>query len=157
MKIGTPLLWLLGAIALTIVATFQEYVENRRMWESHHLRLVDHLAYFATVNYCALFLAFAAGYAVMRYAFKLKPNEWLSLIQFGTVLAGVALIIWPWVWFDLTGDRLWGGNPVRLFAITSGSQSIGFFVSWAGVFLTIPVVVDALRHRHTPADGAIET
>jgi cytochrome c oxidase subunit I len=158
MKIGTPLLWLSGTVVLgAIVVARGAAIANA------HLDYSLHDTYYLIANFHfglslqAAFLVFTAVYAVMRYLFRVRYSEALGQAHFWTMFLGALMVLAPPMWLDRVGGEAAVSDPVFTFAFWSGVMTLGYLLSLLSLIFFAAVVIGALRHRLTPADGAIET
>ena len=157
-KIGTPLLWLLGAVALGVIIAVRGAAIA-----SAHLDYSLHDTYYVVAHYHfdlsleAAVLAFTSIYAAMRFLLGVTYSEALGQAQFWTMFAGCLMILAPPMWLDRMGRAAAMSDPVFTFAFWNGVMTVGYLLTLLSLIFFIVVVIDALRHQLNPARGAIES
>ena len=70
---------------------------------------------------------------------------------------GSLMILTPPLWLGLGGVAAGYSDPMAAFAFWNGVTTLGYLLTVASLIIFIVVVIGALRHRHAPAGGAIES
>ncbi len=152
------MLWVLGTVAVGAILAWRGVVIANTDWDySLHSTAYVIGRFHYDMSLLAPFPAFAAAYAAMRYTFRARYSEAFGQANFWTMFAGSLMILSPPLWLEREGAALSYSHPAAAFAFWSGVMSVGYLLTVMSLILFVVVVIGALRHRHTPADGAIET
>ena len=156
MKIGTPLLWLMGAVAVSAVLVAR-CVAIANFHGDTSLHSIDYVfgGFHYGLSLLTPFAAFAAIYSAMKYLFRARYSEALGWIHFWTMFLGSLMILTPPLWLERGGAAI--SDPVSAFAFWTDVATAGYLLTLVSLIFFIVVVVSAFRHRHRPAEGAIET
>jgi cytochrome c oxidase subunit 1 len=152
-RFRTPLLWLLAAATAGALSAWQfSQATDFSLHDTYYVIVRAHYA----LSLAAAFLVFALIYGVLTWAGRAYSQR-LSWVQLGLMWIGSALIFAPSIVLNAMPLPERGVDAVNAFAFWNWFPTFGYLLTLGSLVVFVFVVAGALRHRHTPADSAIET
>jgi len=149
----TPLLWLLAAATVGALSAWQfTQATDFSLHDTYYVVVRAHYA----LSLAGGFLVFASIYGAFAWA-KRAYSERLSWAQLAMMCIGSAAIMAPSLVINATHLPAYGVDPVAVLAFWNGVMDFGYLLTLGSLLVFVFVVAGTLRHRHTPADGAIES